>query len=735
MGNINPAYFDRVRYILYHDKYGRSVIPEPIGWRTDEKEYSRNLKYSGVIAKFSNNLTFIGTAKDYLLQIDEMEGIEAKVTLTREERNHQTDFWEESYTGELDMSTIKEKESQVSLKFNSGGLHQILKSKESEKVEIERLTTLDGRPISELSTERVELDGKRIFLSSTMYVPTTDNTATMRNSTNGNTRGMTVGVPLKVKNRSHEHLKSVLPNTTIGDNSHERNAKGNVGNMFFYNADRERKLKIKINLVFDINYHLDDTRWAEYKVLLSSYQNGASLDFKKHEDEMLYLNKAGIIERGPFELTYEGEITLNEGESLALHFNQLMDGQNGHNAIMQTTAYDIECDITIEEDSEFKSTKSEVILAHELGSRLAHIITGSTENFHSEVSGRKEIGYKEDGEASYLGMAHGFWLRQFTGRDRTEQNKYKGFATSFRDYFDSLDAVWNLGMGIEMYRGKERIRVEKESYFYQNVVTIRLPNEVSNYQRTRAKEYCYSSIDIGYAKGWENEEAMGLDEYNAKTTFQTCITRVSKSYTKISKYLAGVYPMEFARRKPQKDYPTEDHRYDKEIFLLDMKKVKPDVYSLRKWQDDFSEKPKGVFSPETASNLRLSPINILKRHGDVISPCLDKYPEKYISYGSSEGNSKLVTKMKQNNEHAENGRILNSELNRPLYTPDWVEFEHVVDSRIMKQIEGTTLVQGKQVPNFYGLVEYKRKGKYERGFLFNCKPNGKGKWKLLKAYK
>jgi hypothetical protein len=40
--------------------------------------------------------------------------------------------------------------------------------------------------------------------------------------------------------------------------------------------------------------------------------------------------------------------------------------------------------------------------------------------------------------------------------------------------------VFNVGVGIEEVNGKERVRVEELSYFYNNV-TIRLPNQVKKY--------------------------------------------------------------------------------------------------------------------------------------------------------------------------------------------------------------------------------------------------------------
>jgi hypothetical protein len=63
--------------------------------------------------------------------------------------------------------------------------------------------------------------------------------------------------------------------------------------------------------------------------------------------------------------------------------------------------------------------------------------------------------------------------------------------------------------------GKERVRVEQLSYFYNNNVTIRLPNQVKI--RATATDYYWPSIEVGYESGGENEEAQGLDEPNGKS--------------------------------------------------------------------------------------------------------------------------------------------------------------------------------------------------------------------------
>jgi hypothetical protein len=256
-------------------------------------------------------------------------------------------------------------------------------------------------------------------------------------------------------------------------------------------------------------------------------------------------------------------------------------------------------------------------------------------------------------------------------------------------------------------------------------------------KRSVATENYFSDLTIGYNKGWENEEAMGLDEPNTKTTFGTAITRIKNSFQAICDYITASYAKEFIRRKPKTLYPTTDHKNDKEIFMMDLKRGSGGIFLERKWQDDFQEEPEGIFSPETAVNLRFTPFNMLLRHGWVVASGLYRhYVNKYTRYLSSEGNSGLITKLNGGNEYSENGNVLNSELERPRFIPEWIEFEYPCDFETMQQVEGYFVnpSNGKKIPNFYGLVQFENEnGDLEKGYLFNLKPNGEGKWKLLKA--
>ena len=102
---------------------------------------------------------------------------------------------------------------------------------------------------------------------------------------------------------------------------------------------------------------------------------------------------------------------------------------------------------------------------------------------------------------------------------------------------------------------------------------------------------------MGAAKGWDNEEAMGLDEYNSQTNFISPTKRIKNEYRRVTNDICAPYAGDFIRRKQKSNFPSLDDMNDKEIFAFSLKKVFG-YYQLRTCQDDSEIEPKGVYSTE-----------------------------------------------------------------------------------------------------------------------------------------
>lgn len=743
--SIQQGYYNRIRYTLYHHLLGSQIVEEPEGWRDDEKELSRNSKYHGIFARFSNSAKYYGSGYDFLKTVYEIDGINANVRLTKDVKHPKTDDWVREYEGVFDFSTYQEEDKKISLKFNSDGIEEVLKARESEEIEIERETDLDGNLLPSLNTKTLNLNGRRIFLKSKWNSDNSTGVNLGVYSDAGNTRNQSSGLPMKLDVKSHEEAQSILPNS-IGDKNN-----GSSGMMFLNDFDRERTIRvIGRNVGFKFKVTENDWQWAYIKLSITRYANG--IDYNVVERRTVFLadtnpnapNLDVFLPYGQYpeavcNVDFDETFELQAGESLGLEILIESDLRNysTRRARFYVNFSEFTGDLIAEEDSYFEPSTTKTILAHELYERVIAILTGKQNAVYSESLGRTDIGYLQTGEdtGALTGLAHGMWIREFEKDTADEDNRYKAFKTSFKDLHESFYATYGLGLGIEKIGRKERVRVEHLSYFYNRNTTIKLPNQVNNVKRSISPDYFFSALNIGYERGGTYDEAQGLDEYNTKSNYISCITRVKNTLNLVSKYRADMYGAEFARRKPKSRYESQDTSYDQDVFMFDLKRQANNLYNQRKWQDDFEIEPTGVYDPESATNLRLSPVNCLMRNSWYLHSGLVKYPEQFLRFGSSTGNSRLKTKQTNKPELSENEDIQNNQLNRPRFVPEIIEFEYQVNFEINEQLKGKSVILGKEVMNIYGCIEFTNEnGQQEKGFLLSLKPNGKGQWKLLKAY-
>lgn len=733
----NGSYFDNIRHTLYSVHKQPLVITDPIGYENSNEEFTRTIKNIGVIANFSSDLKFVNDGLDYIEDILFNHGVNEIINIKKEGRDPNNDEWIELYIGTLDLTTYDKEDGVLSMRINSGGLDKIFKSRESENVEIESTKSLDEIVIHGLVTKKLYNEGREIFLKSIFDVNKSDNSAYMYNQTKGNTRGATVCVPLNITSKSHDNLQNPYPNTSIEDNSHERKGQGTEALMFFANSNTKRDLDVYLDISFIpnvINY--DDLNWSKFWLRIAIYKDGASFNYSGREAIIWFTNDINSFKGKKQTFNFNKTITLNQGESASLQFCQLMDGKNGKSAHLEIRCDNIVANMTISEKSTSEGSETEMLLMHDLGERLSLLITSKSGIFKSNILGRKELGYKKDGIWAYLATYSGHWLRGFSLADETEEdNRYRRYTTSFKDYSETLRAVFNIHVGFQTINGIEQVVAEDFGYFFNQNIVLVLPFPLSKPHPYTAEDVIHSSVEIGYEKGGTVDDIQGLDEPNGKSNWVSNITALKNPYTAISKYIAGVYAEEKQRRYPKKDYPTLDRDLDKDIFIKDCKLSLGSIKE-RTWKDDFSEPPTGIFSPDTTKNLRLSPASNLRRHGVLLNAPLKQYQNKYLAFGSSTSNSGMVTQPTDiESQVAENGSVLNSKLGNRIFEPFYIEGEHVVTTEIAKLLRGYSRFNGIDIPNFYCKVQFTLENdpKIRYGWIMSVKPEGAGKWKIIEA--
>lgn len=749
---IQTDFANRTRFKLD----GRIII-DPKGFNESDLEFSRNDTYFGIGPVFSNNLTFVKNGADYITFVKNTYGINKDIQIIKEVQNSQTDIWELDFSGFLDLSTYTSENGQVNCKINSGGLEKLLKARESEQVEIDRALSIDGIAITKAIPEiTVNLTGKAIQIvsdwASTVTSPN-NNCVLSHTSEDGDTGAFSSGIVFPIINNSIGEDQEILYGSNVSqDNQSGGVTYGTEGQMFYADTAISRVLKVNIDFSFVLTTHQSKVTWGALDVFVAKYTGGATFNMGQKVSIFNLPNKESIVayhnQKVP-RITHEGTYNLEIGESLGLIAELRYDLKDtdgfGSDAVITVKLDKIEGTMKVVENSTVAGSTSKAYLYKDLLNQLVKITTNDNNGFISKYL-----------ESKLFGVTHGFFIRGFKKyitqyapsfiaggpfnffglnlglrppisvlQPSKLDPYFKPLTTSFKDAIASLDSIEPVGMGIEYRNGKENVVVENIDYFFNQNITIRL-GQVSNIKRSVAAEFYYSSLLFGSEKGGEYDEANGLDEFNTQTTYTTCITRLKKIYDKMAKYRKDGTGKELCRRITYKDNPTTDTTYDNDVFLLDLKKGNYGLYEER-GSTDYSS-VEGIYSPETSNGFYFSAKQSLLRHARMFSGTLELEPTNEIRFASSKYNSKLKI-----NGVGESDSLKNSSLDNKLFTPEWIEFNYVVDTDLIKLVKGKTIFNGTEVVNFYGLVEFiNESGSKETGYLWSLKPSGNGDWKILK---
>mgnify|MGYP007020006620 CR=1 FL=1 len=684
------------------------LLTDPKNWNEAEKTLKRSTKTYGVYTELSKNLEFSQDGADFLRVQYEVYDIEARVILEEYRIYPNQDGFYLHSSGTFDFSGYSSDKNYVKIPFKSGGLNAEIKAQLREKFELERIESLNGVELSEFTTKTVALTSRQILFVSQFQTPENYEDLGFNNTVPYRTPFLNV-----LSNSDVDNIRPVVQEIVPYTAGSPDVLNFEEGNYFYGESDVSKTVNVTGNLDFKIRSGA--TVAASVYIYVTDNNNNVSQE--------IVIYQSGFVNNQQFVIDINETINLVEDDNMALVIVGY-SSQTQSNSIKYNKST-----LTVTEDSIRPDSNSKFNFMHEVGDRLMQIITGQQNKFYSEFYGRTDLGYDEDGEFSKTALALGFWIRKF------DDEKIE---VSLKDFLETSNSIHNTGYGIETINGQEQIVVEDLKYFFQNEVGIVLTEQVSNVRRKAVSDMYYANMSYGYKKPKDDrmyEEAMGLDEYNTNTSYTNPITRVDKKYDKVCKYRADAYGKEFARRKPKLNFPEQDTRYDKDIFILDLKDGLGDAYLERIWSDDYEVLPTGVFSPETATNLRLTPYRNSQRHEWFYGSGLVKFPEKFVRFANSLGNSELVTKKVGEVAKAENGNNQINTLQYPKFSNQWIEFEYPVDYFVNEMIYGTTEINGRQVPNYYCKLEFINEfGQKEYGYLFTLKPNGNGNWKVLKAY-
>lgn len=743
---------------------------DPIGYDQSEMEIGRSETTHGIFLKQINNLQFYGESKQYLEALWDLYGPQARCQLERREKHPKTDDWQLKSKGYLDFTTKDIKDGKFTINYVEGGLREVFTSQMKEKFELGRKKDINGGSISSLRTWQMVHKGREMYLPS-KFSNDSKRIDFYSGAWQGGYRTAYYPIPLTQESNSDpDNLKEPAP-LIQGEHGGHREGEGNSGNpvnKLLNLADRDHG---KTTMSLDLSFELIDVdaehrpKDRSFDVVMRRYSDQSATGGYQYtfEDEVLLKQmgdplsasippdvnpnlKGKIQSIQDYEITFDpSELTgfnrgIKKGDSLAIFFK--LRGDFATTGIdNESMTLTIDCKETLlkwNEDSFYKTTTTKCMTAYEVGQRLSEIFTGR-QCFESYLlDGRKDTLLKT---GANLVFAPGGWLRNLKREVESEDrdgNTIKILENwpiefSFEDLYKSIHALLPVGYGIATSGNTQKIVLEDMSFFFRDEVLVDL-GKIDIKSRSTAVEYCFQSLKFGYDKGGNYEKPLGLDEYNIKTTSRSPLTVTDKEYSALGPSRTDSYGAEDCRRMPYEEYSDRDTPYDKDNFMFHVKGES--VFEVRTWQDDFVAPPKGVYSPDTAFNLELSPGRNRERHGRWFTPGFYKLKDENVQFLTSEGNSQLSTQKAGEDPLKENEQeIPVPAFGKPIFEPEWIEAESAFRQEVLDQITGTTIINGREVNNYYGKAKFiNEKNKEEFAYIYTVKAKGKITYKLLKAY-
>jgi len=300
-------------------------------------------------------------------------------------------------------------------------------------------------------------------------------------------------------------------------------------------------------------------------------------------------------------------------------------------------------------------------------------------------------------------------LEVITSGDAIRGIPFPKMKTSFNNFFESMDALYNVGLDIS----SDVAILEKKDFFFRPIEMAVL-SEVKDLKITPFKDGLASSIKTGYSDSSYDAEN-GRLEFNSTQEWTTPAVRVNKGLDLISPYRFDQFGIEELRIKQlseSTDNQTDtDNKWDKIIFGLCIKPT-PDefgIYDLE-YATDYDEVT-GVVSRSSTYNLRVTPKKNLLKHMDFIaSSFFGINANGSIDFASSSKNADVMT-LKDSVRVAEKDSIdIRDYLANRMFFPFEVSFKSNYPKNLQKLIQNSP----------YGYISFYHKGNKFKGYILEC---------------
>ena len=721
---------EKVDYYLSSATQPRTRIPEPKGYEDGNRvKYERDEDSKGFLNTTSNDLEYHGEGAAFLVRQLTVFGSAYDVLQEKEIRSDDRidELVRSTVPVYLNVADIEEEEklsgrSVVKTKVVQGGLKKLIESRKDDVYDLTALVDSFGNTIPALQTENIYLEPREIFLESTLSV--LDNTeigAAVSGGDNLNARA----VPFVVdKNSDANNIDFVIGDQlSAASNNYAALSGDKIGNCFITTSDNNKLLKINGKVKLTI---IDsDAVTGPNHMDIVIYDGFGDFRFKQ-AIRLVDFDPSNLGEVIEYTFNdYELEVKLGESVTIGL----LSDTADGIRYRVTET------EIVITEDSIYPASNCRCLTYGQAINRLLYIITGKDNLLVSNLL--------TTGELSEDLITSGFWARQFPDviNEGTDEERKIPFNLSLAQILDHIEYLVPKAYWVDNPSNQELMYLEPFAYTQQNFEGVHIGTfddngnrvyfEANNIKRPTIKKNLYGKIIIGSEKsGGLYEEVVGLRSIIGRAEFTTFNKNSKEKYEKTTPFRCADIDIEIPRRMPFELFPEEDTRYDSDICMIRAKKV-GSSYALKRWQDAFVSAPTGIYRPNSAYNLEITPAQQLLAHGRNIATAVYRYPAEKIVLASSNSNTAYKSQKTGEELLGEDVPILNTRLGVPHTKPRMME----CNVQITQEIEDILTSANKDgVPNWFGLIVVNTGQINEFFRLKEADPNKEGTLKLVEAY-
>lgn len=583
-GNVYFTYtsFEDVEEIktIEHD------IEEPIGFDQLKMTLQRT-ECHGISAEVSQlNLEFYGKAAPIIKEAYEED-------LDNEVNYIVTSDGIEVYNGIVDLSTYQETEGSyhsVSCKVGEIGVKTTFNNRNETEVDLNSDTTIDGEELALRPTwQSLHIPQKHIAHTNKIKQEETKEI-----SIDNGTDNLYPDQGIRFYN---DETLGTYPYITfpIGDTVEADEFGGIAQNDFAYSSnniqyltpqytpseDHEQKygtntrmrvdVQIKANIIVQRTFFV--YKWGggmNYRICAIDKSGNKIIGNTESWNAKDYSVNGYILSwtKIPLNCSLQGELNASESVTIYLEFWYT----EIHNGYMAMSAH-----LEIENDSYIKTLMYDNLQENTKNTNMLMVYDAlntislmTTENQlpiksdwydYSDLSGN----IMEQHGGATKAITNGYKIRDI----KTESGKEYPMSMSFRDLFESLNAMDCIGWSIVNEEDGLCLRVERWDWFYkdEDVLTIQDVNELKT---SLDKDLCVTEFEIGYNKYVTSDVYNSIENLHSERKYASAVKALSNKISAKSKIIADNYAIEETRRAQFQVKPSESFEHDESVFIFEL---------------------------------------------------------------------------------------------------------------------------------------------------------------------